>query len=384
MNETIVSYFSQFEIYKTIVDTLTNSIGTSGPAIFNFLIFFLAVFVVVNIMAVIGGLGTFAERKISADMQGRIGPNRVGPYGILQFLADGIKMFLKEDIIPKAADRFIFIVAPVLALMGVFGTLAVIPFSNGFILTNLNVGIFYLIGIGSLVGLAVFLGGYASNSKWSMLGGMRGASQIISYEIPVVLSIMAVVILSGTLNFKDLVEAQGGMPQTWFIFHNPFTFIGFFIFFIGALAETNRAPFDLPEAESELVSGYHTEYTGMRFAFFALAEYVEVFVVCGVGAAAFLGGFNVPFHLGGDGIVGQVLQIGAFVSKTLFLYYLVIVIRWTYPRLRVDQLMSLCWKYLTPIALFNLIGVSVWLYMFDGKSMWSLLFEHGSKAVSGH
>jgi NADH-quinone oxidoreductase subunit H len=379
MNNTIVTYLSQFDIYKT----LSEAVGVGGVPYINFAIYLAGVLAVVGVMSAIGGLGTYAERKISADMQERIGPNRVGPYGILQFLADGVKMLLKEDIIPRSSDRLLFIMAPVLALTGVFGTLALIPFSSGLTLANLNVGIFFLIGIGSLVGVSVFLGGYASNSKWSMLGGMRGASQIISYEIPVVISIMATVLLSGSLSFGGVVGMQGGMPQEWFIFHNPFTFVAFFIFFIGALAETNRAPFDLPEAESELVSGYHTEYTGMRFAFFALAEYIEVFVVCGVGAACFLGGFQVPFHLGGDGVLGQLLQLGAFVSKTLALYYLVIMVRWTYPRLRVDQLMTICWKYLTPMALFNLMGCALWMYMFEGKSLWVLLFKSGAKAAAG-
>lgn len=384
MTDTIVSYLANFEPFKSFLAFLTESYGANGPTIFAFLIFLVAVIIVVGALATIGGLGTYAERKISADMQARMGPNRVGPYGILQFLADGVKMLMKEDIVPKDADRFLFFIAPMLALTGVFGTLAVVPFSSGLTLTDLNVGVIYLVGIGSLVGLAVFLGGYASNSKWSMIGGMRGASQIISYEVPVVLSILAVVLLSGTLSFGGITKAQGGWPHEWFIFHNPFTFLGFFILFIGSLAESNRAPFDLPEAESELVSGYHTEFTGMRFAFFALAEYIEVFVLCGIAAALYLGGFQVPFNLGGDTIWGQLLQLGAFFSKTLALYYLVIVIRWTLPRLRVDQLMSMCWKYLTPIALFNLIGVGLWMWLFDGKSLFTLLFKSGAATAGIH
>jgi len=384
MTDTIVSYLAKFGPFKSLLTFLTESYGANGSTLFAFLIFLVGVIVVVTILATIGGLGTYAERKISADMQARMGPNRVGPYGILQFLADGVKMLMKEDIVPKDADKFLFFMAPLLALTGVFGTLAVIPFSSGFTLTDLNVGVVYLIGIGSLVGLAIFLGGYASNSKWSMLGGMRGASQIISYEIPVVLSILSVVLLSGGLSFGVITRAQGGWPHEWFVFHNPFTFIGFFVLFIGSLAETNRAPFDLPEAESELVSGYHTEFTGMRFAFFALAEYIEVFVVCGIAAALFLGGYMVPFNLGGDTIWGQLLQLGAFFSKTLALYYLVIVIRWTLPRLRVDQLLTMCWKYLIPISLFNLIGAGVWMWLFEGKSLFVLLFKSGTTAAGIH
>lgn len=380
MNETIVSYLRQFEFVSKVFTGLSPNMAT----LLSFVIFALFAFIVVNVCAIIGGLGTYAERKISADMQLRIGPNRVGPYGILQFLADGVKMIMKEDLTPKAADPFLFVLAPFFCLVGVFATLAVVPFSSGFILTDLNVGVFYLLGVSSLVGMGVFLGGYASNSKWSMLGGMRGASQIISYEIPVTLSILSIVLLSGSLSLRDLVNAQSGFPTGWYLFHNPFAFVGFFIFFIGVLAETNRAPFDLPEAESELVSGYHTEYSGMRFAFFALAEYVEVFVVCSVASALYLGGYKVPFDIGGNTIVGQVLQLGAFFTKTFLLYYVVIWVRWTLPRLRVDQLMTVCWKYLTPIALFNLVGCAFWIYFFEGRSLLNLILHSGAGASSGH
>lgn len=241
-----------------------------------------------------------------------------------------------------------------------------------------------MVGVSSLVGVGVFLGGYASNSKWSMLGGMRGASQIISYEIPVTLTILSTVLLAGGLSFTTLVSQQSGLPHNWFIFHNPFSFIGFFVFFIGGLAETNRAPFDLPEAESELVSGYHTEYTGMRFAFFALAEYIEIFVICGVAVAIFLGGYLVPLNLGKDTPVGQLLQLGSFFTKTFLLYYVVIWIRWTLPRLRVDQLMTICWKYLTPIALFNLIGTATWIWAFNNKSIYDLIFKATVNLSGGH
>ena len=405
MNPTIDSFIGQFEGHQWLVKTLSGFLGFDTSGIITLFVFFMACLVVVKIMALLGGLGTYAERKISADIQMRHGPNRVGPYGILQFMADGVKMLMKEDIYPAQADRFLFNLAPLLALSGVFMTLAVLPFSSGLTLSQLNVGVFYLLGVGSLVGVAVFLGGYASNSKWSMLGGMRGASQIISYEVPVTLSLISIVILAGGLNFGSFVETQGGGPHQWYLFHNPFTFMGFFVFFIGMLAEANRAPFDLPEAESELVSGYHTEYTGLKFGLFALAEYVEVFVLCGVAVAAFLGGYKVPFDLGNGQffvetlksmeiqniavsmglpaflmdpmaigkIMGQLLQVGAFVSKTLLLYYVVIWIRWTFPRLRVDQLMALCWKYLTPIALFNLIGCAIWMYAFQGKSAWAIV-----------
>lgn len=371
MNQTIVSYLSKYDFYQTLL-----GLFGGNQSLLAFAIYLIVAVIIVAFCATIGGLGTYAERKVSADLQARMGPNRVGPYGLLQFLADGVKMMTKEDIMPFSADKFLFYLAPMLALLGVFATLAVFPWSSGLAMTDLNVGVFYLVAISSLVGLAVFLGGYSANSKWSMLGGMRGASQIISYEIPVTLSILAIVLLAGGMGFGTIVGEQKGLPINWFIFHNPFAFIGFFVFFTGALAETNRAPFDLPEAESELVSGYNTEYTGMRFGFFALAEYIEVFVVCGVAVALFLGGSNLPVDFGVDIFPLQIVEIIIMVTKTLMLYYVVIWIRWTLPRLRVDQLMSICWKYLTPIAIFNLVGCAIWMVAFNGRSLADLIFGH--------
>ncbi len=416
MNSTVDSFAAQFDGYKWLVEALNRWTGSDLSGLVTFLVFFVACFVLVNIMALVGGLGTYAERKISADIQMRQGPNRVGPYGLLQFLADGVKMIMKEDIYPANADKFLFNLAPLMALAGVFMTLAVLPLSSELTLSHLNVGVFYLLGVGSLVGVAVFLGGYAANSKWSMLGGMRGASQIISYEVPVTLTLISVVLLAGGLDFASFVERQGAFPHQWLLFHNPFSFIGFFVFFIGMLAEANRAPFDLPEAESELVSGYHTEYTGLKFGFFALAEYIEVFVLSSVAVAAFLGGYQLPFDLGSGqflveilhraGIreagtafgplaflfdpvaigktLGQVLEVGVFVFKTLAIYYVVIWVRWTFPRLRVDQLMTLCWKYLTPIALFNLMGCALWMYLFNGESLGEVIGHLLASREGGH
>ena len=397
MNSTVFSYFLQSNELNNLIASSSKFLGFDTTSLFAFIIFAVIAGIIVGVMATIGGLGTYAERKISADLQMRMGPNRVGPFGLLQFLADGVKMILKEDIVTSQADRFTFNLAPVLCMVGVFATLAVVPYSSGFMMADLNVGIFYLVGMASLVGVGVFLGGYASNSKWSMLGGMRGASQIISYEIPATITIISIVLLAGGLSMKTLIDGQGGAPQEWYIFHNPFAFVGFFVYFISALAETNRAPFDLPEAESELVSGYHTEYTGMKFGLFALAEYIEVFVVCGVAVALFLGGYKVPFNLGSGAIlveklgmdgmiaqnIGQFLELGAFFTKTLALYYVVIWVRWTLPRLRVDQLMTLCWKYLTPIAIFNLLGCAVWMYAFNGKSIFTLIFS-AAASHGGH
>lgn len=387
MNPSIVSFFEKAPPYQDALASMSSALGFDASSLLAFIVFFTGAFIIVNVMALVGGLGTYAERKISADLQLREGPNRVGPYGILQFLADGVKMIMKEDITPRNADKFLYFIAPILCMVGVFATLAVLPFSSGLTLSHLNIGVLYVVGVSSLVGVGVFLGGYSSNSKWSMLGGMRGASQIISYEIPLSLTIIAIVFMAGGLGFNTIVGMQGAFPHQWNLFHNPFTFIAFFVIFIAGLAEANRAPFDLPEAESELVSGYHTEFTGMRFAFFALAEYVEIFVICGVIAALFLGGYQVPFGIG-DGsffrdtigldegiavMLGQKFEVITFVLKALLLYYVVIWVRWTLPRLRVDHLVTLCWKYLTPIAMINLVGIGVWMWAFDGQSVWDML-----------
>jgi len=380
MDLTVIDYLLQTSIYTSWSTTLQPVFGSSSGSVVVGFLFVAVALAITVVMATVGGFGTYAERKISADIQGRLGPNRVGPYGILQVLADGIKMVSKEDILPISADKFLFYLAPFLCLFGVISTFAVMPVSSGFTLSHFNLGIFYIIAISSLVGVGIFLGGYASNSKWSLLGGMRGASQIVSYEIPVTLSIMSVVLVTGSLSFSGVLSHQGGMPHQWLIFYNPFMFISFFILFIGSLAETNRAPFDLPEAESELVSGYNTEYTGIRFGLFALAEYMEVFVVSAVASALFLGGYLVPFNLGGDGVVGQILQLSIFMMKALGLYYVVIWVRWTFPRLRVDQLMSVCWKYLTPIAIFNLVGNAVWVVVFNGKSFLEIVSSLGGGA----
>ena len=385
MNSGLISYLSEFTWFQDATKSASAVLGYDATSLLSFMIYgAFATGLVLLVLMPIGGLGTYAERKISADLQARIGPNRVGPYGLFQFLADGVKMMLKENIVPDGADRFIFYLAPVLAMVGVFMTVAVLPLSSGLTMVHLNIGVFYLLAVSSLVGIAVFLGGYAANSKWSLLGGMRGASQIISYEIPVVISVLAIILISGGMGFDVIIGSQGGLPHQWFVLHNPFSFLAFFVYFIGALAESNRAPFDLPEAESELVSGYHTEYTGMRFAFFALAEYVEVFVLCAVASSLFLGGYNVPGDLFHDRPLGQLLQLGAFFTKTLALYYVVIWVRWTLPRIRVDQLMTICWKYLTPIALFNLVGCAIWMYLFDGKSIFNLIFQGVQATGGGH
>ncbi len=320
-----------------------------------------------------GGLGSYVLRKVAGDIQVRIGPNRVGPYGILQFLADGVKLILKEDIIPAKADRFLFQLAPYLVFVGSFAAFVVLPFGVGLIAADLNIGIYYVMAVTSLVVIGILMAGWASNNKWALIGGMRAVAQIVSYEIPVGMALLPAVLVAGSLSLQDIVRSQSGLAGIfgWNIFHNPFTFLSFFLYFTAAQAETNQTPFDLPEAESELVSGYNVEYSGIRYAFFFLAEFGDMFVVAALATACFLGGWNVPFFRAEalPGIWGNLLSLGAFLVKAFAMVLVMMWIRWTLPRLRVDQLMRMSWKYLVPLTFVNLLGVSVWLLVFRGRGI---------------
>lgn len=438
--------------------------GAAAGAVFGFALNFAGFFI-------------FFERRIAARMQSRVGPNRVGPQGLLQFMVDGLKCLFKEDLVPTEADQPLFRMAPYFVVLGMVLAFAAMPFSSALIATDINIGILFVLGVTSLVVIGVLMGGWGSNSKWALLGGMRSAAQVISYEIPAGLAAMTVIIMSGSLSMQDLIAAQGGTDFSniwdfspgWAIFHSPFTVAAFFVFFVAQLAEGNRTPFDLPEAESELVSGYNTEYSGMRFLMFFLGEFANVWILCAVTVALFLGGWQIPFgtqpdgltpaawvvsasgpmlalmiaggaipagfiavqiaryrkrahaaidrarvpgmapkltkillHGGLDGAMvvhalaavalvavaaGQLtggfaetfaatagvawstvrlpiavnaLQFGIFVGKTLALVFVVIQLRWTLPRIRVDQMMTLCWKYLVPISFVCMLGVLVW------------------------
>jgi len=315
--------------------------------------------IVLLIFVTIGGVLTWVERRISGFMQARLGPNRVGPQGVLQWLADGIKLIQKEDLIPDGADRILFRIAPYFCLMGVFGTMVVFPWGKGVIVADLNVGLFYFIAITSLVVIGVLMAGWSSNNKWSLLGGMRSAAQIVSYEIPVGLGLLVPILIAGSLSMGDIMSAQGWLPWDWMIFKSPFTVLAFIVFFIGSLAEANRTPFDLPEAESELVSGYCTEYTGFRYAVFFLSEWANLFVMGGLTTAVFLGGGNLPVLLESY----TVLSILAFLSKAGVVVFVVIWLRWTLPRFRIDQLMKLSWQYLLPGALVAFFGQALYLLL---------------------
>jgi NADH-quinone oxidoreductase subunit H len=300
-------------------------------------------------------------------MQSRVGPNRVGPQGVLQWLADGIKNLLKEDLIPAAADAKLFSLAPYVVFMGFLCTFVVIPFGGSLIVADLNIGILYILAVTSLVVVGILMAGWASNNKWSLLGGMRSAAQIVSYEIPAGISVLTIVFLAGTMSMQGIIEAQGWAPWDWFLFHNPFTFAAFFLYFTAALAEGNRTPFDIPEAESELVAGYVTEYSGMRFLFFFFAEWGNLYVIGAVATTLFLGGWQVPpLALFDDRPV--LLGIAQFLMFFLKAYLWVFVAMWvraTLPRVRVDQLMALCWKYMVPLSFVCLMGTIGFMFMTD-------------------
>ncbi len=322
------------------------------------------------------GLASYVERRIAGRIMARVGPNRVGPQGLFQFLADGLKLIMKEDLIPDGADKFLFKIAPYFVFAGMFGTFVVLPFGSNLVAANMDVGIFYIISITALVVVGIILGGWSSNSKWSMFGGLRSAAQIVSYEIPLALSILVVVLLSGELSTQGIIQAQGGLPWDWFIFHSPFAFIAFFIYFISALAEGNRTPFDLPEAESELVSGYCTEYSGFRFVVFFFAEWANLWIMSAIAVLCFLGGWRIPFvtvEESSSSLGLILLGLAIFSFKTLAVVSVVIQLRWTLPRLRLDQMMNLCWKYLVPASFVSILGTMTWMIFIDWNSLGGLI-----------
>jgi NADH-quinone oxidoreductase subunit H len=332
---------------------------------------------IVTFAAIYAGIFIYFERRIAGRMMSRIGPNRVGPQGLLQFLADALKLIVKEDIIPDAADRPLFKLAPYLMAMGVFAGWAVLPFSHRFIGADLNIGVLYVLAITSISVVGILMSGWASNSKWSLFGGMRAAAQIVSYEIPTAMSVMPAVMLAGTMSTQGIIAAQGGEPWNWFIFHSPMMFILFFVYFISALAEGSRTPFDLPEAESELVSGYNTEYSGFRFAAYFLAEFSNTWIAAAVGTIAFLGGWQIPFvapeSINSLGM--ELLSLLFFFAKTLCLVFVIIQLRWTLPRVRVDQMMTMCWKYLVPITFACNMLVILWMWVLPWEATASMVLR---------
>ncbi|MCH8039684.1 MAG: NADH-quinone oxidoreductase subunit NuoH [Nitrospinae bacterium] len=345
--------------------------------------------VVMGIVLLTVAILTLLERKVLAWMQDRMGPMEVGPYGVLQPVADGLKLFFKEDIIPAGANKLLFSLAPILSLVPALIGFAVIPFGPNisveffgvefkpFVISDINIGILYILAFASIGAYGVILAGWSSNSKYSLLGGLRAAAQLISYELNVALSIVGVLLLAGTLSMVKIVEAQGGnwffgIIPNWFAFALPFPqFVAFVVFYLASVAETNRLPFDLPEAESELVAGFFTEYSGMRFAFFFLAEYANMILVSCVAAVLFFGGWQAPwpflqFH-GSLEHLAWLSGIFWFTIKVYFFLFMFFWIRATLPRLRYDQLMRFGWKVLLPIALGNVVVTSIMAYIFPNS-----------------
>lgn len=315
-----------------------------------------------------------AERKVSAFMQDRVGPNRVGYRGLLQTIADFVKLIQKEDIISEGADRKFFNMAPFLVFAGSYAVYAALPFTSGYIGSETDLGIFYIVAISGLAVAGILMGGWASNNKYSLYGALRSVAQIVSYEIPTALIILSMIMLTGTMSLSQMTEMQTAYFWNWNIFGGaewtlskfiliPFMFVGFLIFYISSLAEVNRLPFDMPEAESELVAGYSTEYSGIKFSMFFLAEYGNMFAVSALVSIIFFGGYQSPFGYIGNTLDIQWLipfeQLFWFILKGLFFVFVQMWLRWTLPRVRVDQLMTICWKYLIPYSFVNLIIIGI-------------------------
>lgn len=353
---------------KTLIDMYAQKWGLSGLGTDAFAVgvIVLAALLVAGLVLTIAGLLTLAERRVAGRTQSRVGPNRVGPLGLLQWLADGLKLIMKEDVIPREADQKLFRLAPYPVMVGVFSAFATIPFGARLIAADLNVGVLYLVAITALVVVGVLMAGWASNNKWALLGGIRSAAQVVSYEVPSVVALMSVLIVTGTMSLQEIIKQQGGMPWDWLIFYNPFTFVAFFLFFTAAVAEGNRTPFDLPEAESELVAGYNVEYSGMRFAGFFLGEFGNVYLMSAIAACLFFGGWQVPGVSAAQQLTStplMVLGVLVLVVKASFGAFVVLWLRWTLPRLRVDQLMGLCFKFLLPLSFAMLLANALYLWV---------------------
>jgi len=309
--------------------------------------------IIILLVSLVPMLLVYAERKVSAFMQARLGPMNVGPWGIFQTLADGIKLMFKEDVVPSGADWWVHFMAPVVAVAPVFVCYAPVPFGQGLTPVDLNTGVLFILSVSGISTIGILLGGWGSGNKYSMLGGLRAAAQLVSFEIPRVLSVVPVLMWYGSMSLRTIALAQQGrwfniIPK-WFIFYPVIGQVAFIVFLISSVAETNRTPFDIPEAESELVAGFHTEFGGMKFALFFLAEYAYVFLASAMATALFLGG--------GDGFLlpnGIIPSWIWFLLKTFAIVFLFLWFRWTYPRLRVDRLMQFCWKFLMPWSFVNI------------------------------
>lgn len=348
-------------------DLLGPSVGPTVAALIKALL----------LVSLVAGSAVFLiwlERKVSGRIQDRLGPTRVGgKFGWLQGIADGIKLLVKEDTIPAAADQMLFRISPYIAFSGAFLAFVALPFSDGWAAVNMNIAAFYVLAVLSTEVFGIILAGYGSGSKWSLFGGMREAAQVVSYEVPRAISVIVPVIVAGTLSLNAFARVDPALPWydarslfwNWYLFHDPFTFAAFWTFFTCATAGCKRAPFDLAEAESELVAGFHTEYSGLRWSFFFMAEYGSMFAVSGLANLLFLGGWHLGFlpadltQLLGP-VAGGILNVIVFIFKCWLLVFVMIWVRWTLPRLRIDQVMMTCIKYLLPISCVLLLGVGLW------------------------
>ena len=327
----------------------------------------LSVAVIIVLFPALFALTTVLERKGLGRIQNRLGPNRTGPFGILQPVADGIKSLTKEDIVPSRADAAVHFLAPLLLVVAVFMGFAVLPMGRNMALVDMDAGLLFFFAIGASTELSVFMAGWSSRNKYSLLGAMRAVAQMISYEVPLLMSSVAVVMITGSLSLNKIVEAQNqytwGLPH-WYIF-TPWGLAAFIMYAIAATAETNRSPFDLPEGESELVAGYHTEYSGFKFALFFLGEYLAMFSISGLGTTLFLGGWSAPFEF-----LGFIPSWFWFFSKMMLSIFVFIWMRGTLPRLRQDQLMNFAWKFVLPLTLLNLMVTALWRFLGDGWAKW--------------
>jgi len=353
----------------------------ANPWVAFLLVPLVKIVVILGVVIMLAAYLSFFERKILAYMQIRIGPNRVGPRGWLQPIADALKLFVKEDILPSRAEKLVYMLGPVLVTAPALVVFSVIPFGTGFTLfgaevtpylTDVNIGILFILGVSSVGVYGIILGGWASNNKFSLMGGLRSAAQLVSYEVPMGFSVVTVLLMANSLSLVKIVEAQR-IAGIWFVFPG---FVAFFIYFVCGVAETNRNPFDLPEAESELVAGFHTEYSGMKFAFYFLAEYANMVVISSIATVLFLGGWLPPFPnwLGGvwasaafAWIPPVIWNAGWFLVKTFAFLFVYIWFRGTFPRYRFDQLMALGWKVFIPVSLVNLMAVALGVLLIGGS-----------------
>ena len=356
------------QIFVTLKHWLVDFVPGQYQAVFSAL---LSVAAIVLAFASLFALTTLLERKGLGRIQNRYGPNRVGPYGLLQPIADGLKALTKEDVIPHTADKVVHFIAPLVLVVPVFLALAVVPMGRNMTALDMDAGLLFFFAVGAATELSVFMAGWSSRNKYSLLGAMRAIAQMISYEVPLILSAVTVIMAAGSLSAVRIVEAQAGywgMVPRWYVL-TPWGLAGFLLFMVAATAESNRSPFDLPEGESELIAGYYTEYSGFKFALFFLGEYLGLFAVSGLGITLFLGGWHAPLP-----VLGWVPSWVWFFTKLLALIAVFIWVRGTLPRLRMDQLMGLAWKVMLPMALVNIIVAGLWRFMSAGIARWGICF----------